>query len=163
MTDPAVARKIDVAAWSTVVLGVVGLGLAALQAILPPLLDRLAASLEASDDPTGPVRGAFASGAGVSAAVNVVFGVALIVVGVGVARRARWAHAAMTAASWGSIVVVVALARPSVAPLAVMAGGGSASRAFTLGVSLALLVAQIAAVAWFLRFWRRPEVRAAFS
>jgi hypothetical protein len=162
MTDPAIARKIEATGWSTVVLGVVCVALAALQAVLPKILARLAASLAAEDDPMRSVREAWSAGAGEGALVNLVFGVGLIVVGLGVARRARWAYPALTAASWGSIAVLVVLAKPSVAPFLAMAGGGAAPRIGMLCVAFGLVVAQIAAVLWFLRFWRKPAVRESF-
>lgn len=162
MTDPALERKIEATGWSTVLLGVVCLGLAGLQAVLPRLLDILAASLDVQDDPTRAVREAWSSGAGGSAWVNAAFGLALIAVGFGVARRAGWAHRALTIASWGSIAVLLALARPTLAPFFAMAGGGESSPAALLVVAGVLLGAQIAAVLWFLRFWRKPEVREAF-
>ena len=124
--------------------------------------DYPAASLDAQDDPSRAVREAWSSGAGGSAWVNAAFGLALIAVGFGVARRAGWAHRALTIARWGSIAVLLALARPTLAPFFAMAGGGESSPAALLVVAGVLLGAQIAAVLWFLRFWRKPEVREAF-
>jgi hypothetical protein len=162
MTDPALVRKIEATGWSTVLLGAVCLGLAGLQAVVPMLLDSLAGSLDAQDDPMRAMREAWSSGAGGSAWVNAAFGVALVVIGVGAVRRARWAHPALTIASWGSIAVLLVLARPTLAPFFAMTGGGASSRAAMVVVAAGLLVAQIVAVLWFLKFWRRPEVREAF-
>jgi len=162
MTDPAVVRKIEATGWSTVVLGVICLGLAAIQAVVPELLDALSTSLDAQDDPTRAMREAWSSGAGGSAWVNAAFGVALVVIGVGVARRYGWAHPALTIASWASIAVLLMLAQPTLAPFFAMTGGGASSQAAMLAVAAALLVAQVIAVLWFLKFWRKPEVRDAF-
>jgi hypothetical protein len=162
MTDPALARKIETTGWSTVVLGVVCVGLAVAQAVLPGLLDRLAASLPSQDDPTRAMREAWSSGAGDTAWVNGAFGGALIAIGVGVARRVRWAHPALTLASWASVAVLVVLAEPTLAPFVATAGGGEGARIGMFAVAAGLLVAQVAAVLWFLRFWRTPEVRRAF-
>jgi hypothetical protein len=49
------------------------------------------------------------------------------------------------------------------APFFAMAGEKTTGGFGMLVASAGLLVAQIAAVLWFLRFWRRPDVRAAFQ
>ena len=163
MTDPALARRIEMTGWSTVLLGVVCVVLAALQGVTPILLRRFAAELDVTDDPTRAMREAFAAGAGTGAVVNGLFGAALIVIGIAVTRRARWAHRALLIACWSSIAALAILAKPTLAPFFAMAGGDAAGgRGMVIG-SAVLLVAQIAAVFWFLRFWRTPEVRAAFS
>jgi len=156
------AGKIDAAASTVLILGVLSLALGAFQAIVPILLDRLAGSLDATDDPTRPLRDALASGSGLSATVNVVFGIAALVAGIGTLRRARFAHGAVTALCWGSIAMLLAIAQPSLAPLFVLSGGGAVARAAVLAFAVVLFLAQIGAVVWFLRFWRREEVRAAF-
>ena len=156
------AGKIDAAASTVLILGVLSLALGAFQALVPILLDRLAGSLDATDDPTRPLRDALASGSGVSAAVNVVFGIAALVVGIGTLRRARLAHGAVTVLCWGSIAMLLAIAKPSLAPLLVLSGGGGWARLAVTVLAVALVAAQVAAVVWFLRFWRREEVRAAF-
>lgn len=156
------AARIDAAAWTVLVLGILCLVLGAFQAVIPFVLDRLAGALDDPADPMKPLRDALAAGAGVSALLNVVFGAAAIVVGIAVARRARWAHRAFVILCWGSLVILVGLAQPSLAPIFVMAGGRGSVRG-TIGViAVVLLVAQVVAVLWFLRFWRRDEVRAAF-
>lgn len=162
MTTPAVVRKIETTGWSTLGLGVVCVGLAAVQAIVPKILEGLAATLDSQDDPTRALREAWSSGAGESALINAAFGLVLMAIGFGVVRRARWAHAALTFASWSSIAVLLLLAKPSLAPFLAMAGGGRGARVAMVAVAAGLLVAQIVAVLWFLRFWRKPEVRAAF-
>ena len=159
MSGSALARRIEMTGWSTVLLGVVCLGLAAIQAATPILLRRFAAVL---DDPDDPMREAWAAGAGEGAWANGLFGVALVAIGIAVGRRARWAHAALTISCWVSIAVVAILAKPSLAPFFALAGNGASAGLGMLVASAVLLVAQIAAVLWFLRFWRRPEVRAAF-
>jgi len=162
MTDPELARKIETTGWTTAVLGFVCVGLSAVQVALPKLLAALSASLDSGNDPTRAAREAYASGAGLGALVNLIFGLGLISVGIGVAQRRKWAHPALTIASWASIAALLAMAQPSVAPLVAMAGGGTRARAVGIGISVILLAAQIIAVLWFLRFWGRPEVRAAF-
>ena len=64
---------------------------------------------------------------------------------------------------WSSIAVLAILAKPTLAPFFAMAGGDAAAGRGMLIGSVVLLVAQLAAVLWFLRFWCRPEVRADFS
>ena len=155
------AGKIDAAASTVLILGVLSLALGAFQAVVPPLLDHLAGSLDAADDPTRPLRDALASGSGLSAAFNLAFGAAALVAGVGTLRRARFAHRAVTILCWGSILMLVAIAKPSLAPLVVLSGGGSAARVAVTLLGVVLLSAQVGAVVWFLRFWRRDEVRAA--
>jgi hypothetical protein len=159
---PALARKIETTGWTTVLLGVVCIGLAAVQALLPKLLEVLAGSLDEFDDPSRVMREATLSGAREGALINLLFGLALLVIGLGVARRVRWAHPALAVASWASVAVLAALAKPSMAPFVAVAGEGSVARVGMLCVGVLLLVAQIAAVLWFLRFWRKPEVRGAF-
>ncbi len=162
MTDRALASKIEMTGWSTVLLGVVCIVLAAIQAVAPFLLRRLAAALDGAEDPTRAIREAWSAGAGTSALANGVFGTALIAIGVGVARRARWAHPALEGACWASIIVLAILAKPSLAPIFAMLGNGSATRPGMLATAAGLLLAQVGAVLWFLRFWRRDEVRSAF-
>jgi hypothetical protein len=162
MTDSTLSRRIELTGWSTVVLGLVCVLLALIQAVAPVLLRRVAAELDVADDPTRALREVLAAGAGISAAVNGVFGAALVVIGVAVARRARWAHRALLISCWSSIAVLAILAKPTLAPFFAMAGEKTTGGFGMLVASAALLVAQIVAVLWFLRFWRRPEVRAAF-
>jgi len=162
MTDAALTRRIEMTGWSTVLLGGVCIVLAGLQAVTPILLRRVAEALEAVDDPMRSVREAWAAGAGTGALVNGLFGIALIGIGVGVVRRRRWAHPALELAGWVSIVVLAVLAKPTLAPLFALAGDDAASGPGMLAVSVVLLLAQVGAVLWFLRFWRKPEVRAAF-
>jgi hypothetical protein len=163
MTEPAVARRIEVAGWSTVALGFVCLLLAAAQAVLPVVLRQLAEAMETADDPMRSAREAWSSGAASGAVANALFGAALLPIGVAVLRRRRWAHPAMEAACWASIVVLCVLAKPTLAPFFALAGeDASAGRGILVG-SVVLLVAQILAVIWFLRFWRKAEVRAEFT
>jgi hypothetical protein len=68
----------------------------------------------------------------------------------------------MTAACWASIAVLAILAKPTLAPFFALTGGETGSGVGMLVASVVLLLAQIGAVLWFLRFWRKPEVRAAF-
>lgn len=162
MTDPKLAHRIEMTGWSTVLLGAVCIALAAIQAAAPPVLRRLAATLDGVEDTTRALREAWSAGAGTSAVVNGVFGVALIAIGFGVARRARWAHPALEVACWASIAVLAMLAKPTLAPFYAMVGESSATRLGMLCTEAGLLLAQVGAVLWFLRFWRRDEVRAAF-
>jgi hypothetical protein len=164
MSAPAseLARKIDRTGWSTVVLGAACIALAGLEAAMPLLLRRLAALLEGADDPTRAMRDALSAGAGMSAAVNGLFGVALVVIGIGVLRRARWAHPALALSGWASIGVLAILARPSLAPFFALARDDVAAGYGMLLAAGGLVVVQIGAVLWFLRFWKRQEVRAAF-
>jgi len=162
MTDPTLARRLEMTGWSTVLLGALCAILAALQAVAPILLRHVAAMLDAEDDPTRAIRESWSAGAGTSALVNGLFGVTLIVIGIAVSRRARWSHRALTLSCWASIAVLAVLAKPTLAPLFAMAGDDRASGGGMLLAGAALLVAQVAAVLWFLRFWRKPEVRAAF-
>jgi hypothetical protein len=162
MTDPALAKRIEMTGWSTVLLGVVCVALALIQAVTPILLRRFAAVLDAPDDPTRAMREAWSAGAGTGAWVNGLFGVVLVVIGIAVWRRARWAHPAMTTACWASIAVLAILAKPTLAPFFALAGGDETSGIGMLVAGVVLLFAQIGAVLWFLRFWSKPEVRAAF-
>ena len=161
-TDPTLLRRIEVTGWSTVVLGFLCGAVATIQVVIPIFLDHMAEALGAGDDPTRGMREALSAGAGTSALVNGAFGAALVVIGVAVARRVRWAHAALTLSGWASILVLGILAKPTLAPLFALAGRSASGGAGMLLASAALLAAQIVAVLWFLRFWRRPEVRAAF-
>jgi hypothetical protein len=157
------SRRVDTTGWSTIALGAVCLGLAGLQAVVPILLRRLDATLDAPDDPMRAMRDAWAAGSGTGAVVNGLFGVALIIIGFGVTRRLRWAHPALEASCWASIAVLAILAKPSLAPFFALAGGnGPPAGRGMLVVAIGLVLAQIGAVLWFLRFWRKPEVRAAF-
>ena len=162
MTESRLARRIELTGWSTVLLGVVCVVLALIQAVAPVLLRRFAAELDVAEDPTRAMREAFAAGAGIGAAVNGLFGAALIVIGIGVSRRARWAHTALMISCWSSIAVLAILAKPTLAPFFAVTGGNATTGSGMLVASAVLLVAQIAGVLWFLRFWRRPEVRAGF-
>jgi hypothetical protein len=162
MTASAIARRIEMTGWSTVMLGVVCLILAALQAVVPILLTRIAESTDAASDPLRGMRDAWSAGAALGAIVNGAFGAALSVIGVGVARRASWAHRALTIACWASIAVLAVLAKPTLAPFFALAGDDASTGRGLLIAGVLLLVAQIAAVLWFLRFWRKPEVREAF-
>jgi len=162
MTDSALARRIEMTGWSTILLGLVCVALAAIQAVAPILLRRFAAVLDDPDDPTRTMREAWTAGAGMGAWINGLFGVALVVIGIAVWRRARWAHPALTVSCWASIAVLAILAKPTLDPLFAMAGDGASAGLGMLVASAVLLVAQIAAVLWFLRFWRKAEVRGAF-
>ena len=123
---------------------------------------RFAAELDVADDPMRAMREVFSAGAGIGAAVNGLFGAALVVIGIAVSRRVRWAHSALLISCWSSIAVLAVLAKPTLAPFFAMAGGNATAGLGMLVASAVLLVAQIVAVLWFLRFWRRPEVRAGF-
>jgi hypothetical protein len=162
MTDPAVERRIETTAWSTILLGLLCLFLAAVEVAGPILLRRLDAMLGDSDDPTRAMREAFSAGAATSAWVNGVFGAALIVIGIALWRRTPWSHRALTIACWASIAVLAALAKPTLAPLFALGGAEAVAGWSMLVVSAVLLVGQIGAVIWFLRFWLKPEVRRAF-
>jgi hypothetical protein len=163
MSDSTVVRKIETTGWTTLLLGGLCLFVAAIQGVAPRLLARLSEGLDAADDPTRGAREAWLAGAAQGAWLNGAFGAALIVVGFAVARRLRWGHAALTAVGWISIAGIVALTKPTIAPLLVMAGVSTGARVITWCVTALLLMAQIAALFWFLRFWRRPEVRRAFD
>jgi len=162
MIDSALARRIEMTGWSTILLGLVCVTLAAIQAVAPILLRRFAAVLDDPDDPTRTMREAWTAGAGMGAWINGLFGVALVVIGIAVWRRVRWAHPALTISCWASIAVLAVLAKPTLAPFFAMAGDGASTGMAMLVASAVLLVAQIGAVLWFLRFWLKPEVRAAF-
>jgi hypothetical protein len=162
MTEAAAGRQIELTGWSTVLLGALCITLAAIQAATPVLLARLAEVLDDGNDPTRSMREAWSAGAGTGAFVNGVFGAALIVIGVGVARRRRWAHRALEVSCWASIAVLAVLAKPTLAPFFALAGRDAVAGPGLLVAGVGLLLAQIAAVLWFLRFWRKPEVRAAF-
>jgi hypothetical protein len=162
MTDPALARRIEMTGWSSVVLGVLCVALAAIQAVAPILLRRFASVFDAAADPMRGMREAWSAGAATGAWVNGLFGLALVVVGVAVSRRARWSHRALTVLCWASIAVLAILAKPTLAPLFALTGDDAGSGHGMLIASAVLLVAQIGAVLWFLRFWSRPEVRDAF-
>jgi hypothetical protein len=162
MTDPALARRIETTGWSTVLLGVVCVGLAAVQAVAPILLDHLAAALDANDESLRALRAACSAGAGAGAWVNGSFGLVLIVIGVAVSRRVRWSHRALTIACWASIAVLAILAKPSLAPVFAIAGEDATAGRGLIVASVVLLVAQVGAVLWFLRFWSKPEVRGEF-
>jgi hypothetical protein len=156
------ARRVELTAASTVALGVLCLLFAALEVTIPILLGRLEEAGAADDPAFRAVQEAFVSGAGSSAAWNGAFGVALVAIGIGVARRSRWSHGAMTAAAWGSIVALLAVAKPSLAPVAALVGAGRGATALVWGGGAFLLAAQVALVVWFLRFWRSDEVRRLF-
>jgi hypothetical protein len=163
MTEPAIARRIELTGWSTVALGLVCLLLAALQAVLPILLRQLAEAMASANDSMTAMRDAWSSGAAAGAVANAVFGVALVPIGIAVLRRRRWAHPAMEAACWASIVVMCVLAKPTLAPFFAIAGeSASAGRGMLIG-SAVLLVAQLVAVLRFLKFWRKAEVRQEFT
>lgn len=163
LTDPKLARRIQATAWSTILLGILCVFLAVIQAALPILLRRLDAMLQDQDDPTRAMREAFMAGAGKGALVNGLFGAALIVIGIAVWRRMRWSHPALTFAGWASIAVLAVLAKPTLAPLFAMGGAEAGAGRGMLVVSAALVLAQILAVLWFLRFWLKPEVRREFD
>jgi hypothetical protein len=148
--------------WSTVLLGGLCLALSALQAVAPLVLRHLDEMLAPGDDPGRAMRDAWSAGAGMGAIVNALFGVALIVIGVGVARRSRWAHSALELSCWASIVVLAILAKPSLAPFFAMGGEGASSHGGILAAAVVLVAAQAGAVLWFLRFWRKAEVKDAF-
>jgi hypothetical protein len=162
MTDSTLSRRIELTGWSTVLLGLVCIVLALIQAAAPIVLRRLAAELDVADDPTRAMREVLAAGAGISAAINGLFGSALVVIGVAVSRRARWAHRALAISCWSSIAVLAVLAKPTMAPFFAMAGEKTTGGFGMLVASAGLVGAQIGAVLWFLRFWSRPDVRAAF-
>jgi hypothetical protein len=162
MTPVELARRIEMTGSSTVVLGALCVAVAAIQVVMPMLLRRLAAAIDSADDPTSALREAWSAGAGTGAWVNGLFGAALVVIGIAVFRRTRWAHSALTIACWGSIVALAILAKPTLLPFFAMAGRDAAAGKGMLVAGAALLVAQVVAVLWFLRFWLKPEVRAAF-
>jgi len=161
-TDPALLRRIEVTGWSTVLLGFLCGAVATIQVVIPIFLDRMAEAFRADDDPTRGMREALLAGGGMSALVNGAFGAALVVIGVAVARRVRWAHTALTVSGWASIAVLGVLAKPTLAPLFALTGRSASGGAGMLLASAGLLAAQVVTVLWFLRFWRKPEVRAAF-
>lgn len=163
MSPAPPGRRIDWTGWSTVALGALCIVLAAVQAIAPMLLETLAGSLGPGDDPTRALREAWAAGAAISASLNAAFGIVLVVVGLGVAARARWAHPALEIAGWASIAVLAVLAKPSLAPFAVMAGGGRSARIAMIAIAAGLMLGQVGAILWFLRYWRRPEIKAEFG
>lgn len=162
MTDAALTRRIELTGWSTVLLGGLCIALAVVQAATPFLMRQLASALDAADDPTRSMREAWSAGAATGALVNGLFGIALLAIGVGVARRRRWAHPALELSCWASIAVLAVLAKPTLAPLFALAGDDASGGPGMIALSAALLVAQVGAVLWFLRFWRKSEVRAAF-
>jgi hypothetical protein len=51
----------------------------------------------------------------------------------------------------------------TLAPLFALGGAEAVAGRFMLLVSALLLLAQLVAVLWFLRFWLRPDVRRAFD
>jgi hypothetical protein len=156
-------RRIELTGWSTVLLGALCLGLAALELAIPVLLRRLeSASGFEGAAAISRLREAFTEGAALAAAVNALFGAALVAVGAGVCRRAAWSHRALMHVGWASIPAVAVLAGPGVAPLLAMSESTAGSTALLLGASVVLLVLQVVAVLRFLRFWRRDEVRARF-
>jgi len=164
VTGDPIGRRITVTGWSSVVLGLVCLGLAGLEVAIPLLLARLAAgSALEGDAALERLRTSFAEGAALSATVNAIFGAALVLVGGGVARKARWSHGALTIVTWASIPALVLLARPGLAPLLALSDTAAGSSGALVAISALLLVLQIAAVLWFLRFWNRPDVRARFG
>jgi hypothetical protein len=148
--------------WSTVLLGVICLALSAVQALIPPLLRRLADLTDSADDPSRAMREAWAAGAGTGALVNGLFGASLIVIGFGVTRRARWSHRALEATCWASIAVLAILAKPTLVPFFALAGKGASQGLGLILAAAGLVLAQVGAVLWFLRFWRKTEVREAF-
>ena len=156
------ARRIEVTAASAVALGAVCLLLAALEIAIPVVLRNLADAGVVEDPSFRAVRDAFVSGAGSSAIWNGAFGVALVAIGFGVGRRARWSHPAMTFAAWGSIVALAAIAKPSLAPVVALSGESRAASAILWIVATVLLAIQVGAVLWFLRFWRSEAVRSLF-
>jgi len=162
MTDAALARRIEMTGWSTVLLGVVCLALAALEAVTPIVLKRVSEMVDSSDDPLRAMRDAWSAGAAMGALVNAAFGAVVIVIGFGVVRRKRWAYPALEIACWASIAVLAILAKPTLAPFFALAGEGAGAGSGMIVASVVLLLAQIAAVLWFLRFWRKEEVRNAF-
>lgn len=162
MIESRLAKRIEMTGWSTMLLGVLCVALSAIQAVAPILLKHFADVLDAPDDPTRAMREAWSAGAVTGAWVNGIFGGVLVVIGVAVSRRARWAHPALTISCWASIAVLAILAKPTLAPFFAMAGGDHVSGGGMLVAGVLLLVAQIVAVLWFLRFWSKPEVRAAF-
>jgi hypothetical protein len=164
LEDPRsdLSRRIELTGWSTVLLGFVCIALSAVQAVIPLLLRRLADVLDSADDPTRAMREAFAAGAGTGALVNGLFGASLIVIGFGVTRRALWSHRALELTGWASIVVLAILAKPTLAPFFALTGGRASPGTGLLAAAAGLVLAQVAAVLWFLRFWRRREVRDAF-
>ena len=168
MRNPVISARfrpyLDTPERMTVLKGHLCAFLAALQALSPLLLGPLDAMIDPSEDPTRAARAAFNAGAGLGAIVNALFGIVLIVIGVAIWRRIAWGHTALTLACWASIAVLAILAKPTLAPFFALAGGeaGAGEGTGIIVTALVLLVAQVIAVLWFLRFWRRPDVRAAF-
>jgi len=154
---------VELTAASTVVVGGLCLLLAAVEAAIPALLAGLPDSGALDDPSLRAMRDAFVSGARSSALWNAAFGIALVAIGIGVGRLARWSHPAMTVAAWGSIAALAAIAKPSLAPLAALAGNGRTGQAIVWAGGGALLAAQAGAVLWFLRFWRSDGVRELFN
>ena len=162
MTGDALVRRVELTGWSALLLGLVCMGLAGLEAAIPVLLRRLVAMPGLEDPALARLAAAFSQGAALSAAVNAAFGVALIAVGWSVAHRLRWSHAALTAVAWASIPSMALLAVPGVAPLLALGEQTAGSKSLLVLASVILVVLQAAAVVWFLRFWRREDVRALF-
>lgn len=164
MTREALARRVEMTGWSSLLLGLVCVALAAFEIAIPVLLRELADTpgLE-GDQMLLRLSAAFSQGAALSAAVNAAFGVTLVVVGWCVARRRSWSHRALTALAWASIPAMAALAVPGVAPLLALGEETAGSTSLLVGASVVLVVLQAAAVLWFLRFWRRGDVRALFG
>lgn len=156
------ARRIEMTGWSTILLGIVCLALSAVQAVAPLILHRLGELLDSTDDPSRAMREAWAAGAGTGALVNALFGISLIVTGFGVTRRARWSHRALEMTGWASIAVLAILAQPTLAPFFALTGQDTSHGLGFMLAAAGLVLAQLGAVLWFLRFWRRPEVRRAF-
>ena len=163
MTRESLVRRVEMTGWSALLLGIVCAGLAVLEVAIPILLRRLAAIPGLEEDPALTRLGAaFTQGAAVSAAVNGAFAAALVAVGWSVARRLRWSHAALTAVAWASIPAMAALAVPGIAPLLALSDGTAGSKRLLVLTSVILVALQAGAVFWFLRFWRREDVRALF-
>ena len=164
MTREGLERRVEMTGWSSLLLGLVCVALAVLEVAIPVLLRELADTpgLE-GDQMLLRLGAAFAQGAALSAAVNVAFGLTLVFVGWSVARLRPWSHRALTAVSWASIPAMAALAVPSVAPLLALGEETAGSTTLLVGASVVLVVLQAVAVLWFLRFWRREDVRALFG
>jgi hypothetical protein len=162
-------RSIAITGWLCVALGALVVLSAAALALVGILRASLAAegldpvaSLEDSLDPLGRM---ILANVAIVSAVQLLLGIATLVVGIGFVKTRPWARPGLEALVWvtlaGSIVSgawgIAAWLRP-VAPPA-----GSSSRSlFILAADLALTIAQCAACALLIRYVREPGVRSAF-
>ncbi len=155
-------RRIDATGWGSMALGLLCVGAAFFDLALPPILARVGSALGAADDPLAPLRESLAHGAALNAAVNGAFGATLMVVGFAVTRRRPWSHRALEITCWASIPALAVSVGPALAPLGTIAGDAPGTAAVMRWTSIGLVILQVAAVLWFLRFWRSPAVVESF-